>query len=84
MLLVGFWTLNRHLLLSVSPSSLGADSRLRIHDDVIDYVEVVINHTSRALEGWRGGWRPEDLWGRLVHATCGGQLWWLCWEGKGT
>lgn len=69
MLLVGFRTLNHHLLLSVAPSSWGADSRLWIHDDVIDYVEVVIDHTSRTLEGWRGGWRPEDLRGCLVRST---------------
>ena len=84
MLLVWFRTLNHHLLLSVAHSSWWADSRLRIHDDVINYVEVVIDHTSRTLEGWRGGWRSEDLWGRLMRATCGGQLWWLCWECKGT
>ena len=87
MLLVGFRTMNHHFLLSllsVAHSYWRAYSRLRVHDDVIDYVKVVIDHTSRTLEGWRGSWRPEDLRGRLVRATCGGQLWRLCWECKWT
>lgn len=86
MLLVGFRTLDHDLLLrllSVTHSSWGADSRLRIHDDVINNVEVVINHTSCALEGLRRSWRAEDLRGRLVHTTCGGQLWGLGGEGEG-
>jgi len=87
MLLVGFRTLNHDLLLrllSIAHStSWGANSRLRIHDDVINNVEVVINHTPRALEGLRRGWRAEDLWRRLVRTTCGGQLWGLGGEGEG-
>jgi len=86
MLLVGFRTLDHDLLLrllSVTHSSWGADSRLRIHDDVINNVEVVINHTPCALEGLRRSWRAEDLRGRLVHTTCGGQLWGLGGEGEG-
>ena len=89
MLLVGLRTLDYDLLLRLlsvaarHSSSWGADSRLRIHDDVINYVEVVINHTPRALEGLRRGGGAEDLRGRLMHTTCGGQLWGLGGEGEG-
>ena len=88
-LLVGLRTLDHDLLLRLlsvaahHSTSWGADSRLRIHDDVINYVEVVINHTPRALEGLRRGWGAEDLRGRLVRTTCGGQLWGLGGEGEG-